>query len=289
MMTTKVVNTDPDNRIAKMHLALLFLVALLAGCQAFLSPPKQTTEGAPSTQEQASQIPNQRSAMGALEIPIELVSGTTATGHRDYEAAKKVLPIVFLGIEKDFFCGCRYTGKLVNLASCEYRPRNSMKARIEWAHVVPVWALGRQRQCWRQGGRKRCAAKDALFMAAEGDLVNLVPAVGVANGDRRNSAVGPGAQQPKPIDWSCRTVDDRTSTRLQPREEVRGRAARITLYMHRTYSIPLSQQDKNLMCMWAKTYPVDDWERQRNERVAHWQGTGNPLVTDPSLLAEACN
>ena len=50
----------------------------------------------------------------------------------------------------------------------------------------------------------------------------------------------------------------------QPREAVRGRAARITLYMAQTYGVRLSDQDRKLMCAWARTYPVDDWERERN-------------------------
>jgi deoxyribonuclease-1 len=43
------------------------------------------------------------------------------------------------------------------------------------------------------------------------------------------------------------------------------------------------------MCAWAKTYPVDDWERERNLRIVRWQGRGNPFVTDANLLKHTCS
>jgi len=38
----------------------------------------------------------------------------------------------------------------------------------------------------------------------------------------------------------------------------------------------------------AETYLVDAWERQRDERIVRWQGTGNPLVSDPARLKATC-
>ncbi len=37
-----------------------------------------------------------------------------------------------------------------------------------------------------------------------------------------------------------------------------------------------------------KTYPVDDWERERNTRIVRWQGRGNPWVTEPAKLKVVC-
>lgn len=59
--------------------------------------------------------------------------------------------------------------------------------------------------------------------------------------------------------------------------------------MHQRYNLKMSNQDKQLWCAWAKTYPVDDWERRRDERIIKLQGEGNALVTIPSRLAELCN
>ncbi|MDR3412045.1 MAG: endonuclease [Formivibrio sp.] len=220
----------------------------------------------------------------------ELVDGKTAVGHRDFVHAKKVLPQVFAGEEEDFYCGCRYTGKNVDFSSCGYEPRkNADRAgRIEWEHVVPAWVIGHQRQCWQDGGRKNCTSNDAVFQAAEGDLNNLVPAVGEVNGDRNNFSYSVWTRNPEPMYGQCKTIVDFKGRRAQPREEVRGRAARITLYMVQTYDLQISKQDRQLMCAWSKTYPIDDWEMKRNERIVHWQGSGNPLLTDPARLKAAC-
>lgn len=221
---------------------------------------------------------------------VRLVNGKSAVGHRDFANAKKVLPKVFTGMEEDFYCGCKYTGKDVDFTSCGYQPRKNANraSRIEWEHVVPAWVLGHQRQCWQNGGRKNCTVTDPVFQMAEGDLNNLVPAVGEVNGDRGNFSYGAWTRNPEPMYGQCKSVVDFKMKRFQPREEVRGRAARITLYMHDRYQLRMSSQDRKLMCAWAKQYPVDDWELRRNERIVKLQGEGNPLVTDPAKLAAVC-
>ncbi|WP_076098043.1 endonuclease [Chromobacterium subtsugae] len=220
-----------------------------------------------------------------------LVRGGKEVGHRDFPAAKRILPRVYAGMEVDFYCGCRYQGKAVDWASCGYQPRKSESraSRIEWEHVVPAWVLGHQRQCWQKGGRKACGDTDPLFQMAEGDLNNLVPAVGEVNGDRANFSYGAWEIHPRPIYGQCQSLVDFKQKRFQPREEVRGSAARITLYMHQRYGLRISQQDKQLMCAWARKYPVDEWERQRNRRIIQWQGEGNFLVSQPGELDRVCN
>ena len=91
---------------------------------------------------------------------------------------------------------------------------------------------------------------------AEGGLINLVPAVGEVSGDRSNYPYSAWTSHPELMYGACQTIIDFKSRRAQPRAEVRGRAARITLYMYETYKLNLSSQDKKLMCSWAKTYPV---------------------------------
>jgi deoxyribonuclease-1 len=86
----------------------------------------------------------------------------------------------------------------------------------------------------------------------------------------------------------CKTIVDFKLKKAQPREEVRGRAARITLYMSAQYQLQLSQQDRQLMCAWAKTYPVDAWEIERDRRIVSIQGRGNPLVSELEQLAQHC-
>ncbi|BCL74366.1 endonuclease [Jeongeupia sp. HS-3] len=220
-----------------------------------------------------------------------LVSRATEVGHRDFVHAKKVLPRIFTGeLHEEFYCGCDYTDKKVNWASCGFKPRKNPEraARIEWEHIVPAWNLGHQRQCWQQGGRKQCAGNDPVFQTAEGDLVNLVPAVGEVNGDRSNFGYGAWTRNPTPMYGQCQTIVDFQQRRAQPREEVRGRIARTYLYMYERYGLTMSRQEKQLMCAWAKTYAVDGWETERDRRITRIQGNGNRFVSDPKAAAAVC-
>lgn len=280
-----------------MRTSLLLLVLFLSACDAskvsdFARSPgvKQLAEvGATVIDTTLSAVqPENTDADSGQALP--LVHGTKAVGYRNFENAKKVLPAVFAGMEEDFYCGCKYSGKTIDLESCGYTPRkNAQRAsRLEWEHVVPAWVIGHQRQCWQNGGRQNCSDNDPVFEAAEGDLNNLVPSVGEVNGDRSNFAYGAWTRNPVAMYGQCQTIIDFKNKRAQPREEVRGSAARITLYMHQQYGLAMSKQDKQLMCAWATRYPVDDWERQRNQRIIHKQGRGNDFVSDPEQIKNVC-
>lgn len=221
---------------------------------------------------------------------VELVTSKKQVGLRNFNSAKKILPEVYVGLEEDIYCGCKYSGKDVDLASCGYVPRkNANRAqRIEWEHVVPARHLGSQQQCWQDGGRKNCSGKDPLFDMMEGDLNNLVPAIGEVNGDRGDMSYGAWTSHPTPVYGQCTSLPDFKNKRFQPREEVRGRVARISLYMHSRYGLRMSDQDKKLWCAWSKTYPVDAWEIERNKRIKRWQGEGNSLLEEPVQLQKVC-
>ena len=256
-------------------LILLFIVLVISGCASKpvseLHLPPQTVADSPPAD-------------------LELVNSPKAVGHRNFAQAKKVLPRVFDGMQEELYCGCQYSGNEIDWSSCDYQPRKNAERgrRLEWEHVVPAWVIGHQRQCWLNGGRKNCTATDLQFQVAEGDLNNLVPSIGEINGDRSNYAYSAWTKDPVPMYGQCKSIVDFKLKKAQPREEVRGRAARITLYMAAQYQLPLSQQDRQLMCAWAKTYPVDAWEIERDRRIVSIQGRGNPLVSEPEQVAQYC-
>lgn len=59
-----------------------------------------------------------------------------------------------------------------------------------------------------------------------------MPAVGEVNGDRNNFAYSAWTRERSSMYGECQTIVDFKGKRAQPREEVRGPAARITLYMY---------------------------------------------------------
>jgi deoxyribonuclease I len=190
-----------------------------------------------------------------------------------------------------FYCGCRYNTntKETDLASCGVTPRkNADRAgRVEAEHVMPAHHFGQSRLCWRQpekvcgekmSGRACCEKADPLFIAAHNDLHNLFPAVGEINGDRSNFSWGmiPGAAK----DYgACEIKIDSSIRRAEPPNAVKGDIARTYFYMEHTYGFNISRQERQLFTAWAKQDPPDEWEYERNSRIAAIQGRGNPFIT----------
>lgn len=211
---------------------------------------------------------------------------TPAKPPQSFSQAKKLAWTLHAG-QTEFYCGCRFNGKQVDLASCGYQPRKNPQraARIEWEHVVPAWVIGHQRQCWQHGGRRNCSKSDPVFRRAEADLHNLVPAIGELNGDRSNYAYGWLPQAPSQY-GACPMVVDFKARLAMPRKAVRGSVARTYLYMSQRYRLRLSSHSRKLYSAWDKAYPVQPWERQRNQRIGCVMGWGNPFV--PGFDASLC-
>lgn len=185
----------------------------------------------------------------------------------------------------DLYCGCDWqwmgrSGGRVDLASCGYEVRadRNRAQRIEWEHVVPAWVLGYQRQCWQSGGRENCMRTDPVFRVMEADMHNLSPSIGEVNGDRSNYQFGmlPSTRQQY---GACSTKTDFKQRLTEPRDAVKGQVARIYFYMHDRYGLSMSRQQQQLLMAWNRMYPVSDWERERDRRIARSMGHHNPFVT----------
>lgn len=202
-----------------------------------------------------------------------------ADAPRTFAEAKKAAWKLYAPQSTEFYCGCKYNGNRVDLAGCGYIPRKNLNRaqRIEWEHIVPAWQIGHQRQCWQNGGRKSCERNDPIFRRAEADLHNLVPSIGEVNGDRNNFSFGWLPSRPGQY-GACLTQVDFKARKVMPRPSIRGMIARTYFYMSKHYKLRLSKQDTQLYQAWNRTYPVENWERQRNQRVACVMGRGNEFV-----------
>ncbi len=181
-----------------------------------------------------------------------------------------------------FYCHApiRWQGKkgVPQLAAAGYQIRKQPKRahRIEWEHVMPAYWFGHQLRCWQQGGRKNCARTSARFRRMEGDLHNLVPAIGEVNGDRSNYRYsdwqGPG------LYGHCQMAIDFANKKARPPQATHGFIGRDYLYMASHYDLKLSQSQRRLMTAWAKQ-PATPWECERNRWILKRQGNDNPFVT----------
>ncbi len=225
-----------------------------------------------------------------LSVLTVLFIGEKPEPPRTFNEAKQIARSIYDEQPVTFYCGCRYSGSTVDLASCGYTPRKqpARAQQLEWEHVVPAWVIGRQRQCWKEGGRKSCAAGDPVFSTAEADLHNLVPSIGEVNGDRSNFALGMIDAKPSQY-GACPMVVSFSDKVAMPPEHARGPAARIYLYMADQYDLRLSSRDRRTYEAWNRLYPVSDWERWRNQEVSCVMGRENPYVGpyDPSRCAGA--
>jgi deoxyribonuclease-1 len=210
-----------------------------------------------------------------------------------FNKAKKHMVEVFAGRETTFYCGCSYTGKDIDLASCGYQPKKDAAKRakrLEWEHVVPAHAFGQAFKEWREGhpecvdsqgkpfNGRNCARKMVkLFRYMESDLYNLQPAIGEVNGLRSNYSMEmiPGEKR----EFGDCDVEIENH-KVEPRPEIRGDIARTYLYMNQAYPGKgiLSRSNQKLFEAWDKLDPVDDWERERARRIEALQGNPNPFI-----------
>lgn len=218
---------------------------------------------------------------------------------KNFESAKKIArDVIYSDHNTDFYCDCDYTpakagsSGTIDASRCGYVPRKN-KARgkkLEWEHVVPAYYFGVKRACWKKEnakcvksdgtpykGRACCGKVDKTFQKIEADLHNLTPAVGELNGDRSNlpyGIVSGGAKEYGQCDFKI----GGTPRATEPRDEVKGDAARIWFYMADTYGITLTDEQRTMFEEWAQNDPIGRWERLRDARIEAAQGNHNQYV-----------
>lgn len=224
--------------------------------------------------------------------PIQVdVSKLPKTPYSFTQAKTIVYNTIYKGHEKTFYCGCNFDKKrAVDLRSCNVKPRlnKDRASRIEAEHIIPASWFGMDRQCWNEPlckdkkgeaykGRECCLNIDPFFRVAHNDLYNLTPAVGEVNGDRSNLAYGIVAGEKREY-GACDFEIDRDTKLAEPMPSIRGDIARVGFYMEKTYQVTFPPKEKELFIQWDKEDPVDEWERNRNQRIAEIQGRSNPFV-----------
>lgn len=81
---------------------------------------------------------------------------------------------------------------------------------------------------------------------------------------------------------------------FEPPDSVKGQVARSMFYFYARYHdrqiLPRAEHDGfwnegiAILMGWHRTFPVDAWELERNDRVERFQGNRNPFVDDPTLV-----
>ena len=227
----------------------------------------------------------------------------SAESPQSFERAKDVARTIYQGHQTTFYCGCSYTleGKKGTpvLESCGYEVRKDEKraTRIEWEHVVPAWELGHNLECWEEGtrkanttGRKYCLKVNPVFKAMYFNLHNLVPAVDQVNKSRLNYSFtvfdeNSNCKKEARNYGACEIKISNECDLVEPPPHTRGAIARIYLYMWEEYKFELAKEQKDMFKLWDETYPVTEWECERDRLIAVEQGERNPKVQVPCTKA----
>jgi deoxyribonuclease I len=237
--------------------------------------------------------------LASLLLPSLALGEPPSRPLKNFESAKHIArDVIYSGHATDFYCGCDYTpnntksGGIIDPEGCGYTPRkNKVRGKkLEWEHVMPAYYFGSNRTCWKKGnakcvnskgipfkGRRCCEQVDKTFQKIEADLHNLTPAVGELNADRSNLKYGIVAGEPRKY-GKCNFEIGGTPKVVEPRNEIRGDAARIWFYMSDTYGIPLSDAQRTMFEEWSRGDPPDQWERLRDLRIEAAQGNRNQYV-----------
>lgn len=227
-------------------------------------------------------------------FPLYTATAQTQQSVESFRDAKKLLYSQIYGGAGErvtFYCGCTYnSSRVVNARSCGLKAHSYERFAndVQAEHVLPVSHGQQHFPCWREpkvedggqrpnemSGRDYCGEVDPAYQKFEADLHNLVPAVGSINMHRSAKQFGmiPGEQR----NWG-RCDFESNSKAVEPRDVVKGDAARIYMYMSDAYNIRLSSAQRKLFEAWHKMDPPDAWERLRDQRIHAIQGTSNPYI-----------
>lgn len=219
-----------------------------------------------------------------LALALAILPGP-AFAFESYGAVKRALfENVFSEDRRTLYCGCAFDAdRRPDLETCGYvSPGNSERSkRIEVDHVVPASWIGQGRPCWHDKicrdtrgrafkGRKCCLAIDPAFRSAYMDMHNLWPTVGEVNEIRSNYRFGLIDGERRRF-GACDIEIDRKSHLAEPRPEIRGDIARISLYMEAAHGIRLKAEQRRLFEMWNRDDPPDVAERRRSQIIEDLQ------------------
>lgn len=200
---------------------------------------------------------------------------------------KKALSEIYQTNRFTFFCAQPFNPEnKVRFQSCKKCP--VMEAKIQWMPIVPPSLLAGHLLCYREKmcinqhgirfkGIKCCQKTDVLYRQMSQDLHNVVPEISFLKQSRGHYPFGLIPKTSAPLQ-GCHFYVDKKHKIVEVAPHLRGRIARTYLYMKETYHLPIEQEQLSLFYSWHQQYPVDAWERERNDKIKAIQGNGNPYI-----------
>ncbi|WP_318515730.1 endonuclease [Photobacterium leiognathi] len=165
--------------------------------------------------------------------------------------------------------------------------------RVEAEHVVSISNIGKHYpeyrghpDCVDSKGRsfkgRNCVEKmNADYRYANADLYLLYPANGLINQLRSNYNFAQLGNISNNKVTGCDIKIDSKRRLVEPRDEVKGIAARTHLYATQAYPIfKLSRKQKQLFEAWDRLYPITAEECRRYNVIKSVQRSDNPILRE---------
>lgn len=305
--------TAPRRRglVARLRAPITALLVALAVIASIFLPDNRLPTGLvwakAATTEGLLWLADSRASQKAVALLGDHVQAASALGSdeilrspgmpADFRSAKALLEeYVHFDYRVDQYCGCRYDSKKQLAPGCPLRTSvyENRADRIEYEHVVPASDFGRQRACWRspppdQSGREHCREVDEQFRLMEADPHNLIPVIGTLNALRSNYRFGMVASESEESRISgCpyKIASDGAGRFIEPPDAVKGKIARIYLYMEDRYEFKIGRSQRRVIEAWHRQFPVSQWEIARNRRLFRVTGVENPYVGAATAASE---
>jgi len=123
------------------------------------------------------------------------------------------------------------------------------------------------------------------------DLHHLFPTVSRANSARGNMEFGDVVTEVEsPCPQSRRGFTSRNSgIHFEAPKSHKGNAARAIFYFSVRYKLGISAEEEVSLRTWNRLDPVDDEERERNEKIFELQRARNPFIDYPEMVELIAN
>lgn len=131
------------------------------------------------------------------------------------------------------------------------------------------------------GTNRQCKRESQDYRKIISDLHNMVPADSYFEFKHEQSIFGI-------LDKSVPIKECGTREKLhllEPSDDIKGDIARILIYMHTTYKLPLIGRLSDLI-LWNQIDPPSEAEIARDAAIKEIQGNGNPFVANPGVVNE---
>ena len=176
-------------------------------------------------------------------------------------------------IQNDFW------GKLYKSGGETFYCKNAFESQTPLLSESYVYSKKSIQEHLKCGSSMRCKKNSATYRKIISDLHNIVPTESYFE-FKRGEAVFGALDNSVPVE-TCGMR--RRAYFIEPADDIKGDIARIVLYMHTTYELPLTISFLDLST-WNQMDPPSPAEKKRDEAIANIQGKGNPFVASPMLI-----